>query len=49
MSDWYVELILPVVFTIVILCVNILRCLSDIIFPLLVAREERELPHLHTH
>jgi len=47
--DWYGEDRLPLVFTIVILCVTIPCCLSDIIFPLLVARDEGELPHLHAH
>ena len=46
---WYGEDRLPLVFAIVILCVTIPCCLSDIIFPLLVAREEGELPHLHAH
>ena len=47
--NWYGEDRLPAVFVIVILCVTIPCCLSDIIFPLLVVREEGKLPHLHAH
>ena len=47
--NWYGEDRLPAVFVIVILCVTIPCCLSDIVFPLLVVGEDGELPHLHTH
>ena len=48
-SNWYGEDQLPLVFAIVILCVTIPCCLSDIVFPLLVAREQGEIPHLQAH
>ena len=48
-SNWYGEHILPAVFAIVILSVTIPCCLSDVLFPLLVAQDEGEVPQLHAH
>jgi len=39
-ADWYSEARLGPVFAIVILCVTIPCCLSDILFPLAIARKE---------
>lgn len=49
--DWFSEDKLPYVFVVVVLCVTIPCCLSDILFPVLVAKGEGEdHPHGgHTH
>ncbi len=48
-GDWFSEEKLPIVFAVVVLCVTIPCCLSDVLFPLLIANSDGEVPECCTH
>lgn len=51
-SDWFSEGKLPIVFAVVVLCVTIPCCFSDILFPLLVVEGDGDMQHpccAHSH